>query len=288
MRVLVLGSTGFLGRLLVRELGAAGHAVEGWARTAVDDPAAGSRRVDLEDDAALPVPGARWDAAVLLAGPSVPARFDARAEGRATARIAARALEHVARHAPGARVLVASSAHVLAPSGSPIDESAPLAPAGDYGAAKAAVESIAARFAGELDVVVARLFGSLGPGLPRGLFVPDLLERLARREPLVRLAGPDAARDLTDGRDVARALRVLLEAPRSAERVVHVGSGRAVRLSEIAARLANALAPGTRVEFAPGSGASWLADPARLRARTGWAPRHDLDATIAWIAAGKP
>lgn len=284
MRILVLGSTGFLGRLLARELVGAGHSVEGWARTADDDPAHGSRRVDLAADGVLPIPDAPWDAAVLLAGPSVPGRFRADVEGRATLRIAERALDHLARHAPGARVIVASSAHVLAPSIAPLDESAVVAPAGDYGLAKAAVERLALSRADELDVVVARLFGSLGPHLPRGLFVPDLLARLAAGEERVRLAGPDGVRDLTDGRDVARALRGLLEMPRSRERAFHVGSGRALRLSDVAQRLARALGSASAIEFAPGTGAAWIADASRLCERTGWRPLEDLEATIAWTA----
>ncbi|MCY2961670.1 MAG: NAD(P)-dependent oxidoreductase [Planctomycetota bacterium] len=284
MRILVLGSSGFLGRLLVDELRRGGHAVEGWSRSAADRPAEGSRRVDLAGDAPLPIPAAAWDAAVLLAGPSVPARFSAAVEGTATLRIAERALGHLARHAEGARVLVVSSAHVLAPSAEPLAEEGRIAPAGDYGAAKAAVEERARQYAGELDIVVARLFGSLGPGLPRGLLVPDLLERLLRAEPLVELAGPDGLRDLTDGRDVARALRALLETRPPGEPTIHVGSGRAIRLSELADRLRHALGSTSRVEFAPGTSASWIADAARLRSATGWTPLHDLEESIAWTA----
>jgi len=286
MRILVLGSTGFLGRLLVEELRRGEHVVACWARTAEERPDLGSRRVDLSGTHDLPVPDAPWDAAVLLAGPSVPARFRAPIEGAETVRIAERALVHLARHARGARVIVVSSAHVLTPALDAIDENALVSPSGDYGAAKAAVEGLARSFVGDLDVIVARLFGSLGPDLPRGLFVPDLLERLRRRESPVRLAGPDAVRDLTDGRDVARALRGLLMMPRGTEGTFHVGTGRALRLSDLAQRLAREIGAASQVEFAPGEGPAWIADAARLRARIGWIPHHELDATIAWTARG--
>lgn len=283
MNVLVLGSSGFLGRLLVDELRGAGHEVEGWSRRAHTPH---ERRVDLERDAELPPPRDPWDAACLLAGPSVPRRFDADADAASTRRIAVRAFEHVARHAERARVVVASSAHVLAPSPDPIDETTAVAPHGAYGAAKADVEALAR--ASGLDVVVARLFGSLGPRQPRGLFVPDLLERFARGEPRVELAGTDTPRDLTDGRDVARALRLLVEARGDLDPTFHVGTGSPVRPSELAARLAAALGVDARCSFAPGGGPTWIADARRLRARTGWTPRRDLEATVDWIASERP
>ncbi|MBL8863343.1 MAG: NAD(P)-dependent oxidoreductase [Planctomycetes bacterium] len=284
MRVLVLGSTGFLGRLALAELRAAGHAVEAWSRGAADVPARGERRVDLARDE-LPVPSARPDAALCLAGPAVPARFTAGVEGAETLSITSRVLEHLERHAPGARLVLVSSAHVLAPSAARLAEDAARAPQGDYGAAKARAEDLALA-AGGLEVVVARLFGSLGPGLPRGLLVPELLAELARGARHVRLAGPDGARDWMDGRDVARALRLLLEHRHVPGRIVHVGTGRATRASELAARLARAVGSRARIEFAPGEAPARIADPARLVAVTGSDRRRDLDDTLAWIVRG--
>lgn len=283
VRVLVLGSTGFLGSLLVEDLRRAGHDVEAWSRSEIEDPRSARRRVDLCGTESLPIPLARVDAAVLLAGPSVPSNFTAARDGIATLRIAERALAHLARHAAGARVVVVSSAHVLAPASAPLDENAPIDPRGDYAVAKAAVEDLALAARPDLDVVIARIFGSLGPGSPRGLFVPDLVARLVDGERHIRLAGPDGARDWTDGRDVVRALRLLAELPPMDERVFHVGSERPTRLSDFASRLARALGSAARIEFAPGTGTTWIADATRLRAATGWRPEHDLDASIAWI-----
>jgi len=287
MRVLVLGSTGFLGQLLVAELVRAGHAVEGWSRGEDEARSAyAARRVDLAGTAPLPVPREPWDAIVLLAAPSVPARFDAARDTAITLAIARRALEHAAHRAPSARVVVASSAHVLGSSEAALDERAPLAPAGAYGLAKLRVEVLALEALQHgLDVRIARLFGSLGPGLPRGLFVPDLLAQLEARPTAIQLGGPDARRDLTDGRDVARALRALVELPAAPERVFHVGTGRGVALSQVARGLAARRGFDGPIAFAPGIGASWIADAGRLERATGWRPRHDLEASLDWTAA---
>lgn len=287
MRVLVLGSTGFVGRLVVDELVRAGHRVEAWSRSelALHTARLRTRCVDLERDVPLPTPDERWDAAVLAAGPSVPAHFRTDIEGAATVRIAERALAHIARHAPGARVALVSSAHVLAPAASPIDEHATIDPRGDYGVAKLAVERLALDHATALDVVVARLFGGIGPGLPRGLFVSDLGERLARGEMRLDFTGPDALRDLTDGRDVARALRLLVETPQLDHDTFHIGTGVLAPLSKIATRIARAMGRNPRLAFTDGSAPTWAADARRLRGATGWSPIHDLDASAAWIAS---
>ena len=282
MRVLVLGSTGFLGRLVTEDLVRAGHDVEAWSRSEVEDPRAGRRRVDLAGSVPPPEPLARVDAAILLAGPSVPARFTA-ADRDVTKRITERALAHLVVHAAGARVVVASSAHVLAPSDTPLDEDAPLGARGDYGGGKADVEALALSRRPALDVRIARIFGSIGPGMPSGLFVPDLLERLASGEQHVRLAGPDGFRDWTDARDVAHALRLLAEVPLTGPPILHLGSGRPTRLSEFAARMAHALGSHAHIEFAAGKGPCWIADARRFRTATAWAPGHDLDASIRWI-----
>ncbi len=287
MRVLVLGSTGFLGRLVAEELLRAGHAVEGWSRGEDDACTAyTARRVDLAGDSPLPVPDEPWHAIVLLAAPSVPARFDAARDTAVTLAIARRSLEHVAHRAPGARVVVASSAHVLASSEATLDESAPFAPAGAYGVAKMRVEVMALDMTRHgLDVRVARLFGSIGPNLPDGLFVPDLLAQIDARPAAIQLDGPDARRDLTDGRDAARALRVLVELPAAPERMFHVGTGRGVALSDVARGLAARRGYEGHIAFAPGAGASWIADAGRLERATGWRPRLDLEDSLDWTAA---
>ena len=281
MRALVLGSTGFLGRLVTSALQERGCEVEGWARSVRTDVAAGTRRVDLAGDAPLPLPLAPWDAAVLVAGPSVPLRFDALLDYARTCTITLRALEHLGRHAPDCRVVVVSSAHVLSPGAEPLGEDAPTAPLSAYARAKELVESISRVRPDKLDVVVARVFGSVGPGLPRGLFVPDVLARIASGESRIWLAGADARRDLLDGRDVADAL-VALMTTREARGTFHVGSGSGVRLSEVAAQLATACGRACTFEFAPGEGAGWIADPSRIIAATGWRPRRTLTDAIEW------
>jgi nucleoside-diphosphate-sugar epimerase len=212
----------------------------------------------------------------------VPARFGSR-EADATERIARAVLGLRAHHAPGARIVALSSAHVLAPGPKALDADAPVRPAGEYGRARALAERILLAYE---DVVVARLFGTLGPGLPAGLLVSDLEAALARGDAVVEMGGPDVARDWMDGRDAARALRILLEARPAPPRIVHVGTGRAIRASELAARLQRALGTAARVRFAPGDGPSWIADPSALTTLR-FAPQHDLDGTARWIAAAR-
>src|SRR5207237_7171039 len=79
-----------------------------------------------------------------------------------------------------------------------IDETHAIGPEGEYGRSKLQVESLARDRARDLDVVIARSFNQIGPGQPRGLFVPDLLAAFARETGPIRMRGTDGVRDFTD------------------------------------------------------------------------------------------
>ena len=74
MHVLVVGASGFVGRLLTQRLLDAGHSVEAWDRLPVEaQPGLEAYAVDLLGDAPLPEPTPQpWDAAFHLAAYSVP------------------------------------------------------------------------------------------------------------------------------------------------------------------------------------------------------------------------
>jgi GDP-4-dehydro-6-deoxy-D-mannose reductase len=106
----------------------------------------------------------------------------------------------------------------------------------------------------------------------------------------------DAARDLSDVRDVVVAYRRLLELlvdrpARALPLVVNVASGRAIKMRDVIARLAAAV--GHEVEIEIDSGLLRPDDPpvivgnaALLRELTGWSPRIDLDETLRDVLEG--
>lgn len=85
-----------------------------------------------------------------------------------------------------------------------------------------------------LEVMVARIFNPIGPGLPATQAFGRFAERLAEPggDPVVLDVGDlDARRDFIDARDVAQAMVALALRGRAA-RVYHIGTGRSHRVGE--------------------------------------------------------
>ena len=313
MRALVLGSSGFVGGHVVREFLSRGADVVGVSRrgeTRAEPRAKPSTephvegratarftaiRVDLRDAAAcreLAAPNsanvfvaAPFDAVVLLSGHAVPGvDFDERLadENRAIAR---NALDLVSRTSPGTRVVVTSSAHVYGTNGDaePLREDRALAPAGAYGRSKVDVEVIAREHAAHLAIVTARAFHLIGPGMPAGLLVPDLLAALRADVDPISMRGADGLRDFLDVRDGARALVDLAVSAFETPTVVNVCSGRGTRVSDVARGLIARSGHSRDLRFAPGSPLPLVGSNERLRRLVRFEPRHDLDATLDWI-----
>lgn len=305
MRALVLGSSGFVGGHVVREFLSRGADVVGVSRRgeARAEPHVAERatarftsvRVDLRDAAACrelaaptfanPFVVAPFEAVVLLSGHAVPGvDFDERLadENRAIAR---HALDLVARTSPGARVVVLSSAHVYGTSGAAeaLREERALAPAGAYGRSKVDVEAIAREHSGHLAIVTARAFHLIGPGMPAGLLVPDLLAALRADVDPISMRGADGVRDFLDVRDGARALVDLAVGTFEAPTVVNVCSGRGTRVSDVARGLIARSGRSRGLRFAPGAPLPLVGSNERLRRLVRFEPRHDLDATLDWI-----
>ncbi len=288
--VLVTGAGGFVGRHLVAHLEAAGDAV-----VAVD------RELDVRDPRALAdaLVAARPAVVYHLAALSHVGRsFDEPDAVRAVNVGGTRALlEAVAARAPGARVVLVSSAEVYGvtrPEDQPLSETRPLAPVSPYAESKAEAERLGLEAAaGGLDVVVARPFNHVGPGQAASFFVPALVTRLlearARGVCEVRVGDLTPRRDLTDVRDVVRAYRLLALAGAPGA-VYNVASGVDHAMAEVADALVARVAPGTRlvrdpalvrpVEIPVSRG-----DPTRLRAATRWRPTIELARSLSDVVS---
>ncbi len=292
MRVLIVGSAGFIGRNLAAALLAAGHAVEGWSRRGTPGPAGMvARAVDLLASGGLPAPPqGGWDAAFHLAAHSRPNLPWSRELALENLTLTARVFEHLAARAPGCRAILASSGQVYAPSDAPHGEQDPLGPRGLYGLSKQLSEDFARFHARDLEVLIVRSFNVIGPGMAPGLLVPDLLERLARGEDPLAMRGRDGLRDFLDVRDAAAAYAALLDAPIESGEALNLCSGTATRVSELIRLLCAARGLERRVTFADPAEDVLLGAGERLRRATGWSPRHTLADTAGSIvpAASPP
>ena len=305
MAVVVTGASGFVGSHLVCQLHRAGYSVVGLDRRPPPAGQPGSHIVaDLLD---LDRPGPRCGLAVAEAardalneaeavwhlagcpgvrstGPDVAGRRW-RDNVVATELVAAA----VPRRVP---LLVTSSSSVYggAVRGRPSSECDRLAPRGGYAASKvAAEERCATRAAHGGHVCVARPFTVAGEGQRPDMALARWLDAGRRGAPLLVFGSIARRRDVTDVRQVARALLELLE--RGATGPVNVGTGRSVTLGEMIVAVGRALGrrPEVRVvEAAADEVAANLADVRRLRHLLGWTPETDLEAVVERQALAEP
>ena len=202
-------------------------------------------------------------------------------------------LEAVRRHAPGAVVVAVSSGEVYGPPVAlPVGEDAPLRPQNPYAVSKAASDLLAGQYADAhgLRIVRPRSFNHSGPGQPPLYAIASFARQVAAGleagdDPIRVVTGnPEARRDYTDVRAVARAYRLLAEA--GATGGVNVCSGGSRSARELVAALAGLA----------GTGIDQVVDPAlvrahevmdvrgdatRLRELTGWEPALPIERTLA-------
>lgn len=228
MRVLVTGAGGWIGSRVVPALGAAGFEAVG-------------PRCDLLDPAGLTetVRSARPRAVVHLAGlahsDEGPAPlYRTHVEGSFNL------LRAVEQHAPEAHLVSLGSAAEYGPGvpGTPLSERHPCRPAGHYGLSKKLQTELLLGAAGwsGVAVTVLRAFNTIGPGMPRGLLLPDLFERLRR----LRAAGGgelavgdlDAVRDFVPVEKLAESIvrTVARGGPRG---IYNVATGVGTRVGDV-------------------------------------------------------
>jgi len=309
VRALVTGAAGFAGQWLCRELLHSGWEVWG---TRLDDalpPGA------LDSEAGNPV---RWwegdlrgataareaidaaapDAIFHLAGIAhVPsANADPAGTLEVNVIVASRLLAHVrARRAAG----ILDPVVVIVGSGEqygrhdlvemPLGEIAAQQPMGVYAASKAAQEVLAleAHRAGGVRVIAVRPFNHTGPGQSPNFVVPALVRRaVALRgtsKPLV-MGNTETIRDFSHVADVVRAYVALAERGVPGE-AYNIASGVGTEMATLALRILALAGVDAKLQtdpalVRPADVPALIGSAAKLRAATGWAPRHSLDSIL--------
>jgi GDP-6-deoxy-D-talose 4-dehydrogenase len=277
MRVAVTGAGGFTGRFVTDALAARGAE---WV--ALD--------ADLTDGDAVEraVAETPFDRVIHLAARAFVGVADWEGFYQVNQLGTFRLLDAVARHRPGARVVMASSAQVYGPGAEGlIAEDAPTRPANHYAVSKLASEWGAARWADRLEVVVTRPFNYTGVGQGAEYLVPKIVAHFRDRAATIELGNTWVRRDFGDVRSVADAYAGLALAE-DAPAVVNLATGRVWSIDDLLDRL-EALSghrPAVRVNpaFVRANDVPVLGgDVSRLRAALpGWEPR-ELGDTLAWM-----
>lgn len=283
----VTGAAGFIGGTLVRQLLAIGEPVVGIDR-AEQTPVRGLTvlTADLCDgDERVSAVLADADAVFHLAGcPGVrdprPAievhrhRDNVLAAGAVLAAVPA-----------GTPLVVTSSSSVYggARFGRASRERDRLRPHGGYARSKVAVERLCQhRIGAGGRIVIARPFTVAGEGQRPDMALARWIAAARSGRPLRLLGSPSRTRDVSDVRQVVRALIAL--AGSSAQGPVNVGTGHGHSLARLVAAVANALQVEVRTQVVPAGPAEvsdTRADTTRLRRLIGWVPETDLDRLVA-------
>lgn len=287
MTVVVTGSAGFIGSVLVDELLSRGERVIGVDRRAqAVRPGLLVLTADLLDwpdellDAALD--GA--DAVFHLAGcPGVrdSAADVAQRRRRDNVDATARVLAAVPGHVP---LVVASSSSVYGGvHGRPSRERDVLRPRGGYARSKVAAEALCRRrLRAGGRVAMARPFTVIGEGQRPDMAIARWLRDAALGRPLPVFGSLQRSRDLTDVRDAVRVLIAL--ADRQVCGAVNVGTGRPYTLAQIVAAISAVTGEAVETEVIPAAHvepAGTCADTRHLREMVGFVPETDLSAVVA-------
>jgi len=287
-RVLITGSSGFVGQHLAGLLGEHGYSVHCLDRIAPQGLPEGCQPLvaDLGDAASLGDLAPEWFGVIHLAGASIPSLFKTNAPVIANLQLTLNLLEHL----QAARVLLVSSCHVYAPSGQLRHEDGPIAPQGGYGLSKHLLEQLAPHFQDRLDIRIARPFNHLGPGLRPELMVPSLLRRLAAdpgevAAPVV-MQGQNNVRDFIDVRDVVSAYLAILEMEAPVHRTFNVCTGRPTSVADVVETVLDLKGSHRPIQFQdqPMSRDDipfLVGDPSRLMDHSGWSPRFSLRDSLA-------
>jgi GDP-4-dehydro-6-deoxy-D-mannose reductase len=315
-RVLVTGSTGFLGRFVVRECLADGHDVVGTFRTTTprcdegeDDASAGTEKsptpspalarstyvcLDLTDAAGVSKTVAELRPQIVfhLAGQSSTTESwrDPATTYRDNVLAQVNLLEACCALESPPRVVVAGSSDEYgapAAADNPISETQELSPNTPYGVTKAAQDLMARQYhlAQGLWTVVMRPFLQIGPGRSdrffSGSFARQVAEiKLSKRLPVVEVGDIDQVRDMTDVRDVAAAF-LGIAAHGEAGNAYNVASGRPVTMRHLLDLMLDAA--GVVAEIRPRPQVHrrleprlLVGDSTKLNNATGWRPTIPL------------
>ena len=180
---------------------------------------------------------------------------------------------------------------LVTPDDLPVAETTPLRPNNPYAVSKIAQDYLGYQYflSHGLPVIRMRPFNHTGPRQSTGFVVPDFAKQIAEveaglRPPVLRVGSLAARRDFTDVRDIVRGYELVARLGEPGE-VYNLGSERAYAIEDMLAMLLEMSRVSVKVEQDPGRFRSSdipavVSDCAKVRERTGWAPKMPISQTL--------
>ncbi|MEO5950650.1 MAG: NAD(P)-dependent oxidoreductase [Candidatus Saccharimonadales bacterium] len=282
MRVLVFGSSGFVGRYVTESLKDSGH-------EAIDSNMDG--RVDLIDEKQVLLCILRYQPEVVISCAGIIENSPKAYQNIIFSTNIIKAASN--KGLDIRRIIITGSAAeygTVASYDEAVSESHSLSATSDYGKSKIEETKQALEYAKvhNLDCVVVRLFNPIGRGMGEKFLITRImsqLEQLALHErDEIEIGRLDSCRDYIDIRDVAHAITLLAEV-KTTGKVYNIGSGRPTSNRQVVDQLIDTCKvspqPSIRETMSePEPIYASKADIETLHKDTGWSPKYSLSETI--------
>ena len=198
-------------------------------------------------------------------------------------------LEAIKKNCPQARLLSIGTALAYKKTDSKVNEEAILSPGNPYALSKLIQDLLSDSYAQaeKLDIVRVRPFNHIGERQALGFVVSDFAKQIAQIESgvenKIKVGNLDAVRDFTDVKDMVAAYILLMEKGVSGE-VYNIGSGEAIKISELLATLISLAKTEVELEIdrerlRPVDLAYLVCDNEKIKA-LGWQPQIKLKDTL--------
>lgn len=291
MKILITGGAGFVGRWVLAELAGSGNEVHALTRGRPHSTLGISwHSNDLLREPARLVRATSPTHLIHLAWCTDPGVYTHSPDNAAWAAASVELVKAFITGGGRHMLIAGTCAEYALPSSTPCTENeSPLSPATPYAGFKHALHMTASTLADAAGVGLcwARLFYLFGPHERPERLVPTIIRSVAAGQPVV-LGHPAARRDYMSTPDAGQALATL--ARTEASGAINVASGRAIRIADLAARIAELMGGSHPVnaDLPNECDDSVVADVRRLR-QLGIAPATSLDdrlrQTIEWWQA---
>lgn len=193
----------------------------------------------------------------------------------------------------GTRMIHTSTCEVYGkPARVPIPEDAELRPHSPYAASKAAADRMCYAYfhTYKLPVTILRFFNIYGERQKESKFgavIPIFVSQALRGEPIKVFGTGEQTRDYVHVSDVVNAYSLVLEHPELSGEVINFGTGKGVKIKDIAEHVAKRL--NGKVEYIdprPGEASEMIADSNKAKRLLGWESKvgmeEGIDRYIAW------
>ncbi len=298
-KILVTGSTGFVGHHLIERLSSKYQVIGLDRQASTNTKSVNYHSVDLTDKAALAsqIRKYRPDGIIHLAAIATTWEKDARqvfdVNLMGTLNLYQSVSELKQNDGYDPKILFISSSEVYGRATNPenITEQELLQPNNFYATSKAAADRLTYQYSQSqgLNTVILRPFNHTGPGQRPGFFVPDMVSQIVKLESSdkneLSVGNLSAVRDFSDVRDVVRAYQLVLETELKRGEVYNICSGRGVSMQSVLDKLlAMAKKPIEVVvdpsRIRPSDTPVFVGNHDKLTQDTNWQPEIDLDTTL--------